>query len=87
MKCLRKGLGKRDAAMMLLAACLDKKRRDEGLDRFHLISPAFKPGLLSTLEINEVADVVWDAREDVKSAKHLEIVNTAQQTIQKEVTR
>jgi hypothetical protein len=63
-KCLRKGLGKREAAMMLLAACLDKGRREEELDRFHFISPLFKKGLLSAEEINAVADIVWDNVDD-----------------------
>src|SRR5262249_42850648 len=59
-KCLRKGLNSRAAAMMLLAACLDRERRDEGMDRFHFISPSFKKGILSAEEINAVANIVWD---------------------------
>ena len=55
-RCLRKGLGEREAAMMLLAASLDLERREEGIDRPHDIGQA---GILDEDEINAVADVVW----------------------------
>jgi hypothetical protein len=53
------GLGyDKDAAMILLAAVLaeDLRRYDSELDRFHSVAHT---GLLSTGELDAVADTVW----------------------------
>jgi hypothetical protein len=56
-KCWQPGLSKHEAAMLLLAACLDRERREHDLPRFDLISE--KGSLLSKREIEAVANVVW----------------------------
>ena len=67
-KCRLSGLCKHDAAMLLLAACLDRARREDEIDRFHSINPfSIKRGLLSPQEIDAVGDVVWRDISEVRT--------------------